>query len=310
MTTPTRQATGDTTRTSSSKSTDAFAGSDVDDSLSDTEDYGMPRIFLKATQWSRVLDIGKDWSTKLGLSSPKDIDAERSVSGFADLVGRDLDRAEKAKTCRFAKLQVNAWRIKDGTLGGPPTLSEDSESDKDDDKERLKSVSPEDAQAVAKTLEWAEGAADVVEERRSPSPLDIPTTASPITETPPEGLGQIAEEIVNGEAKFESVSNLSPEEIVKLLVDEFGSLAAEGEEERLLLESDARVHERLQPHGADPAPARVLLGHARPADREPGPRHVVPPPVPGRRVAALRLLVAERLRRPRAGDRAVPHPRR
>ena len=56
------------------------------------------------------------------------------------------------------------------------------------------------------------------------------------------------------------------------------------------------------------APHPLHMGRGRPG--EPGPRDVVPPPVPGRRVAALRVPLAERGRRARARDRPVLHPRR
>ena len=56
------------------------------------------------------------------------------------------------------------------------------------------------------------------------------------------------------------------------------------------------------------APHAAAHGPGRPG--EPGPRDVVPPPVPGRRVAALRVPLAERGRRARARDRPVLHPRR
>ena len=68
----------------------------------------------------------------------------------------------------------------------------------------------------------------------------------------------------------------------------------------------AHLRERPDPArlGARPAPA--AHGPGRPG--EPGPRDVVPPPVPRRRVAALRVPLAERVRRARPRDRRGSSP--
>ena len=70
------------------------------------------------------------------------------------------------------------------------------------------------------------------------------------------------------------------------------------------------AHLRQRPHtarvGARPAPDAHEPGRAG----EPGPRDVVPPPVPRRRVAALRVPLAERLGVTRARDGPVLHARR
>src|SRR5262249_24084765 len=53
--------------------------------------------------------------------------------------------------------------------------------------------------------------------------------------------------------------------------------------------------------GLDPAPARPVLGGRQHDRGQPGPRDVVPPPVPRRPVVALRAGVAVRDRRSRPG---------
>ena len=66
----------------------------------------------------------------------------------------------------------------------------------------------------------------------------------------------------------------------------------------------ARLPERPDHPGVDPARARGRLGDAGAEGREPRPRDVVAPSRPRRRLDAVRAGVAERARRPGAGDRA------
>src|SRR5690606_29105278 len=68
-----------------------------------------------------------------------------------------------------------------------------------------------------------------------------------------------------------------------------------------------RLRERLLDPRADSAPARTGLDASGPQDGEPRPRDVVAPTGAGRRVAALRAGVADRVRRARALDGSHLH---
>jgi sterol 3beta-glucosyltransferase len=127
------------------------------------------------------------------------LEGNESVLSFAELVGRDLDEGEKTASSRFAQLASSGW-LSDG-----------------------------DAEAVESPVSYGD-AGSATESHSAPS---TPRSGqrSHIADS---GYGTAS---VHEKEELEDRS-LTPNEIVNLLVDEFGSLADDGEEEQLVTEGD------------------------------------------------------------------------
>ncbi|KAJ7794128.1 glycosyltransferase family 1 protein [Mycena olivaceomarginata] len=121
------------------------------------------------------------------------------VNGFADLIGKDLTAEERALASHAAKLRVTG-AVPSWTPSHSGTIVEEPEA--------------------------------YDEEFERDSSLDLSDDSSSI-------VCEIPAPVLNRTGTLNSDPwRLEPEEVVRLLINEFGPLAPEGEEEKLLLETD------------------------------------------------------------------------
>lgn len=203
-------------RSASSSSDSELKDSDIGDVDPETEpgaqpaalpDTGLTRIYLDACKYGEVLEEGDnappDGVEELVPPQRKGDDEDddaQSIRRFANLVGRDLSQPDLAASNRIAKINVNNW-LKAG-----------------DGLENVISKEP-DVMDEAKNKEPEPVADD--EKLEVSTPVQTETHHRPF---PTRG---------------HSVSKLSSEQIVKLLIEEFGSLStSNSDEERLLSEMD------------------------------------------------------------------------
>ena len=183
------------------------------------DNSGLSRIFMDAVQYSEVIseqDAGNaSSSSSEGDASGEDGDKARSDSKakrdgrrpitrthLTDFIMHNLNKPDFAATERFAKFAA----MKDGGVLVPADLSPDTES-----------PSP------------TEGLSDEADSSKRAS-----GSREPLYRVSEDG--QLQQETG---ALRNSVSKLSPEQIVQLLIDEFGPLTVgEGDTERLIWEMD------------------------------------------------------------------------
>ena len=210
---PSRQDSTDSSGDPSLKDSD-IGDTDVDvGGLDKMDKSGISRIFIDAVRFGRVLEDAADHAagTLKPAASPKleetsvDDDA-RSVRCFADLVGKDLGRPDLLATERLAKISVNQWLSGDDGLDGISAEPEEAEAEETEGD-------------VTEETEEDVKAKHVLEEEQAGHP--IAHDVRPDRPLP---------------ARAESVTNLSSEEIVKLLIDEFGPLTTSDTDEEKLLE--------------------------------------------------------------------------
>ena len=193
---------------------------------------GLSRIFLDAVRFGEVLaeDEGSGVETPVvatdsaQLLSPRiftdDDDDAVSVRRFAELVGRDLGGPELAASERFAKLSVNTWAT--GEFGGIVTAEPEPIGEVDS--------------AAAST--------PAVEVQSDEQPTPATRTDDVQTAGKLGGTGPTID--FSKLPPVQSYTNLPPEEIVKLLVEDFGPLVtSEDDEEILLAEADAAYFQEV-----------------------------------------------------------------
>jgi sterol 3beta-glucosyltransferase len=190
---------------------------------------GLSRIFLDAVRFGEVLagdkcgDIATpsaEYTSTLEAQahkpSDKDDDAT-SVRRFAELIGRDLGKPDLAASERLAKLSVNTWARGSGEFGGVLTTE------------------PEPIEGIADAGDVAAKA------RASNAQLSTPAHDQNVD------IGGLNLSIdISKLPPVKSYTNLTPGEIVKLLVDDFGPLVtSEDDEENLLAEVDAAYFQEV-----------------------------------------------------------------
>lgn len=190
---------------------------------------GLSRIFFDAFKFGQVLaeDNAAD-AVAPNSSAPQpshelaaDDDAV-SIRRFAELVGRDLEGPELAASERLVKLSVNSWATGSGELGGTFTDEPEPIQDRDARDAAAASQLPDDTRQARTDAQHAPASTEC---EGSGTHFNVDTTKLP---------------------PVQSHSNLSPEEIVKLLVDEFGSLAtSEDDQEKLLAEVDSAYFQEV-----------------------------------------------------------------
>lgn len=170
------------------------------------QDTGLTRIYLDACKYGEVLEEGDDappdGAEELVPPQRKgdEDDDAQSIRRFANLVGRDLSQPDLAASNRIAKINANNWLKTGDGLGN------------------VVSAEP-DLMDAAKNKEPEPLADD--EKREDSTPVQTEAHHRPFP------------------SRGESISKLSPEQIVKLLIEEFGSLStSNADEERLLSEMD------------------------------------------------------------------------
>ena len=211
---PERQDTSATTLSTSSTTEILENESTVKPKPSFFDRTGLSAILMDAVRFSEVLANDSADKEKKRLSSNSDVASEssdetaieedaESVRRFADLVGRDLDKANLPETERFAKITANSWLSESDGLDGRPSAEPEAYE--------LETESP---------------------------PVE---STELLTESPREEKEQQIER-----PTVQSATSLAPEEIVKLLVDEFGPLTTDaGEEECLICEKDGAYFQEV-----------------------------------------------------------------
>ena len=128
---------------------------------------------------------------------------KRPTVDFAELVGPDLDVAEKVEASKFAQISADDWT----------TTSDEEEAQIHYTDEPESFTDPEVAEPVEPSEVPIESGVFITE----------PTQDIPQEDLPPEPS-----------------ASLTPDQIVSILIQEFGPLAAQGEEE-FLFQSDVAV---------------------------------------------------------------------
>lgn len=186
-------------------------------------------------------NLGTEGTTATGTATARARGRKDSLRGFADLVGRDLTPHERALSGRIAQISVSNWaRAGEGMLDPEMEGEMEGESDEVDGDESDVFESSESREVSEEGLgEGREGQDHSAGERQeqekgkgqeSQSEGQDGNTPLPPPERPDETF-------TPSDADEEK---LTPEEVVRLLVEEFGPLAEEGEE-RLVLETDAAL---------------------------------------------------------------------
>ncbi|THH03783.1 hypothetical protein EW145_g6012 [Phellinidium pouzarii] len=209
-----RQTETDSLTGTLSESSSRYGDIDIDERPSLLDKNGISRIFIDAVRYSEAIasddrsEESSEHSTAWTRSS-RTSDAGSNVDPvrrFADLVGRDLSHPDLAASERFAKITVNSSLNEDTVLGSP---------EKHEQLELDEAELPP-AKVVERTGRLAELRSDEAEAAR---PLS---------------------------ARSSSVSQLTSDEIVRLLVEEFGPLTtSDDDKEELVFEVDGAYFQEI-----------------------------------------------------------------
>ena len=228
---------GTTTSTSTSSSTELKDEGPPDPDTGSARDRGgISRIFFDAVQFGAVLAEDDDTASGSSVPSTPSSNTQKeddvvSVRRFAELVGRDLSKPDLAASERLAKLSVNTWATGSSEFGGivtnePESIVVDATvplgvAGPSQEKEKEQSIAQSEVTRVNDVVSEGGDTMTCVFGASASGAADLTFDTSKI---PP----------------VKSYTNLPPEEIVKLLVEEFGPLVtSEDDEEKLLAEVDA-----------------------------------------------------------------------
>ncbi|KAJ7505356.1 glycosyltransferase family 1 protein [Mycena galericulata] len=195
------------------------------DTLSDEESLDFTGDFDHLTSSARAFEqVLADANCIEGRVTCKD-----GLNGFEDLVVKDLTPAEQAVAARAAKLRAT---------GSAPSWT------------------PSPTGSIA---EEPESYADSEEPDESP---DVSETSSETSEAP-ETVCEIPTPVLHRKGTLDTDAwKLQPAEIVRLLIDEFGPLAPDDEEEKLLLETDGGLMKDISIIGVIHLTTHRLAFHA------------------------------------------------
>ncbi|KAA1469801.1 UDP-Glycosyltransferase/glycogen phosphorylase [Dentipellis sp. KUC8613] len=184
---------------------------------------GLSGIFDDASMYQQIIKdspdyiragvLSPDFATEAAQYGPDFIpsmsfpEKRPSLSGFVQLVGKDLDPAERVVSSRLAQLTVGNWMP-----GGDGMLSDEPDSDELDETDSTDTSSSTHDSSTAEAVR---------------SPVDAVWPTSPSRNRSPTRMSTVDEK-------------MEPDEIVSLLNEEFGALGEPGEE-TLLLEADGAL---------------------------------------------------------------------